>query len=121
MRQANEHRVVSVLKGLGKTLLAVVVFFGILSLFTGRGRLTTMDLVFWTVVYGMVAGLAMLLGGRAVRHHARTAVDLCLKLSACPSCGYDLQACPADPRDGCTVCPECGAAWKLTREVEGTC
>jgi hypothetical protein len=31
----------------------------------------------------------------------------------CPHCGYDLRLLPADPRDGATVCPECGCAWKL--------
>lgn len=29
----------------------------------------------------------------------------------CPSCGQDLTGTPADG-DGCTVCPECGAAWR---------
>ena len=30
----------------------------------------------------------------------------------CASCGYDMRGLPSDP-DGCTLCPECGAAWKL--------
>jgi hypothetical protein len=30
----------------------------------------------------------------------------------CPSCGYSLGDLAAQP-DGCTVCPECGAAWRL--------
>lgn len=31
----------------------------------------------------------------------------------CPHCGYDLRLLPADSKDGATVCPECGSAWKL--------
>ena len=36
----------------------------------------------------------------------------------CAACGYDLQGCRPDegetpPADGCTTCPECGAAWRL--------
>jgi hypothetical protein len=30
----------------------------------------------------------------------------------CLACLYDLSGLPPEP-DGCTVCPECGAAWKL--------
>ncbi len=30
----------------------------------------------------------------------------------CASCGYDLSGLKAE-EDGCTVCPECGAAWRL--------
>lgn len=32
--------------------------------------------------------------------------------SMCPSCVHDLSGLTPDV-DGCTVCPECGAAWKL--------
>lgn len=35
-----------------------------------------------------------------------------LARSLCPACGYSLAGSePAD--DGCTVCPECGTAWRL--------
>jgi len=38
-----------------------------------------------------------------------------INVGRCPSCGYELRALPpAD--DGCTVCPECGAAWRLPEE-----
>lgn len=30
----------------------------------------------------------------------------------CVQCGYFIKGLPPEP-DGCTVCPECGAAWKL--------
>lgn len=30
----------------------------------------------------------------------------------CPVCGYDLIGLPTQP-DGCLVCPECGAAWRV--------
>lgn len=34
------------------------------------------------------------------------------KANYCASCGYHLLDVPAEA-DGCTVCPECGAAWLL--------
>ena len=30
----------------------------------------------------------------------------------CPSCGYAMAGLHVEP-DGCTVCPECGSAWRL--------
>lgn len=30
----------------------------------------------------------------------------------CLACGYDMNGCKVE-NDGCTVCPECGAAWRL--------
>lgn len=36
-----------------------------------------------------------------------------LKYNRCPHCGYDLRLLPPDPKDGATVCPECGCAWRL--------
>ncbi len=38
----------------------------------------------------------------------------CRALRACASCGYSLQRLSPEP-DGCTVCPECGAAWRLAQ------
>lgn len=33
-------------------------------------------------------------------------------VNRCASCGYSLKELPP-AEDGCTICPECGAAWKL--------
>ena len=35
-----------------------------------------------------------------------------MSLQRCPGCLYSLGELPAET-DGCTVCPECGGAWKL--------
>jgi len=42
-----------------------------------------------------------------------------LKQRHCPHCGYDIRDLPADPKDGATVCPECGSAWKLEHSTVG--
>jgi hypothetical protein len=36
-----------------------------------------------------------------------------LRRARCPRCAYRLEGCAKDATDGSTVCPECGAAWKL--------
>lgn len=38
--------------------------------------------------------------------------DYLHKTRSCPGCGYDL-ASSLVQSDGCNVCPECGAAWRL--------
>ncbi|HLP82760.1 MAG TPA: hypothetical protein VK157_00285 [Phycisphaerales bacterium] len=35
-----------------------------------------------------------------------------LYMRRCPTCDYVLANAPSEP-DGCTVCPECGGAWKV--------
>lgn len=42
----------------------------------------------------------------------RLVADAVLKHGCCASCGYGLDAA-SEQDDGCSVCPECGAAWKL--------
>ena len=39
--------------------------------------------------------------------------SIMLKHRRCPHCGYDLRMLPTDPKDGATVCPECGCAWLI--------
>ena len=47
---------------------------------------------------------------RIARVHARAGL--------CGSCGYELRGVVAEG-DGCTVCPECGGAWKVEEREEG--
>lgn len=43
-----------------------------------------------------------------------------LKFNHCPSCGYSLETAKPDPADHCTLCPECGAAWRLPTTTQPT-
>ncbi|MEX2219225.1 MAG: hypothetical protein WD749_10760 [Phycisphaerales bacterium] len=42
----------------------------------------------------------------------RTALTAMVTAGFCPSCGYGLAELNPEP-DGCRVCPECGAAWRM--------
>lgn len=66
---------------------------------------------------GMV-GLAVMLdrkgrGQTRERNAARLA-----RIGLCLCCDYDLAGLPTEA-DGCTVCPECGAAWRLGTSMGG--
>lgn len=47
----------------------------------------------------------------SARLYNRDVASGLLAAQLCPSCGYALSAIPPEP-DGCSVCPECGAAWR---------
>ena len=72
----------------------------------------------WGIVLGSLAimavmGVIVCLGssiGRAGREES--AREAMLAAGLCPSCGYQIDG-GAVGVDGCTVCPECGAAWRL--------
>ncbi len=51
------------------------------------------------------------------RSRVRRTCTIMLKNLRCPHCGYDIRGLPVDPQDGCTVCPECGCAWRLSSET----
>lgn len=53
--------------------------------------------------------LAQPVSANARRQHARLSIA---RDRACPCCLYSLAEVPADS-DGCTSCPECGAAWRM--------
>jgi hypothetical protein len=44
--------------------------------------------------------------------------DALLASGLCPSCGYGIVGVRSEP-DGCTVCPECAAAWRMTDGHDG--
>lgn len=67
------------------------------------------------VVAPVVALVIILFGGRSTRRFvSNKSILTFLKFNVCPSCFYDLTGAPTDS-DCCTICPECGAAWQLTR------
>lgn len=69
----------------------------------------------WFVFGGLWLMIVLSTGFRlliSLRQRGPMIASLELSHGRCPSCGYDLRPQPAHP-DGCTVCPECGAAWRL--------
>jgi hypothetical protein len=83
----------------------------------GRVAQAGREELLWQVVEGfwmpfltvLVALIALLVVGLRMR---KLALRSCLRLGFCPGCGYEVGALPAEA-DGCRVCSECGAAWKL--------
>lgn len=72
-----------------------------------------------SIRFGVVVGLLVIAVIVMIARHrmtwpSRSARDLVSRM-LCGACGYSLDRLPADD-DGCTVCPECGAAWKLWKE-----
>ncbi len=46
---------------------------------------------------------------------ARVRMEALLDEAICPQCRYDIAGIPV-ASDACTVCPECGAAWRMSSE-----
>ncbi len=66
------------------------------------------------IVNGVVAAATIAVLLRVIAGmRARKVVARCLNERKCPACSYSLAGIAPEP-DGCTVCPECGAAWRLT-------
>lgn len=49
---------------------------------------------------------------RMARWQRERILNAAAEAGLCAVCGYPLHGLPADD-DGCTVCPECGAAWNV--------
>lgn len=65
----------------------------------------------WAMMVAVVIGFVVLSGFTRFASLGE-AVNPFLARRRCPSCAYDLADTPPDP-DGCTTCPECGAAWRI--------
>lgn len=50
--------------------------------------------------------------------NSAAAVRAMTRAGLCPACAYRIHGCEPEA-DGCTVCPECGAAWRLGHEDQG--
>ena len=87
------------------SLFLPTLFFGVLLVVTLSLQLRTPAL--WVLFAGVV-GLYILFGA----FPTRSLRPIMRSLGICWSCGYDIRALVPE-HDGCTVCPECGAAWRL--------
>lgn len=121
----HKTRGVLIVSGIAKTIFAgsmlLLIVLCVIGLIWGAAILIAQQFSI-----GSIAGLAIVIGGAVVayliytltiRKSARAeqltdAIVRCLRRRVCPSCGYPLPN--VEPQeDGCTVCPECGAAWNV--------
>ncbi len=100
---------------------------GRLALFTGRGLIAFLSWCLPPLVFGAfdpppvlewsIGGVWWLFAMVVIVRHMkvqgiRWESRGLIAIGCCPSCGYDLLKLPVED-DGCRVCPECGAAWRL--------
>ena len=75
----------------------------------GSGSGTIFVFFFYFIGFGGIMGLFYSLYIWRSPKHARRAM---LRSGLCPACAYKLDGVEPDA-DACTVCPECGAAWRV--------
>ncbi len=93
-------------------------FFGYFYFF-GRWRGWGPVLIMFVCLYVLWPFVFLYLGFRkAQRTRWERICGIMLTHLRCPHCGYNIQGLPVDPKDGATVCPECGCAWQLERRQE---
>ncbi len=65
--------------------------------------------LFHLFMFGGIMGVFLTLYGW---RNATCAIRAMTRAGLCPSCAYNMDGVEPES-DGCTVCPECGAAWRL--------
>lgn len=101
-----------------RAILAVIPAFGGVAglLITGvlglRGDWTGRIAMGGGIMVGVVAAMGLVRVRE--RRYARALASAVLGTGHCPSCHYEMRGLAA-ASDGCTVCPECGAAWRVRR------
>src|SRR5690606_27708851 len=81
-----------------------------ISIYNGLGQefIAASSVAF--LFYGTIVGL---IWNRCMWRSSEHAIVAMTRSGLCPSCAYGIGGIPPEP-DGCTVCPECTAAWRLT-------
>jgi len=94
--------------GFGLYLVIVVVTIGF-GADPFRSFIGAMFVFPFSLLFGVPMGLWVRKVSWRSLAHAR---DALLAAHICPSCAHGIARIPLQP-DGCVVCPECGAAWRM--------
>ncbi len=70
---------------------------------------TQIQFWFYLVAFGGIMGWHF---SRTVWRNSAASVRAMTRAGFCPACAYRIDGCEPGA-DGCTVCPECGAAWRM--------
>jgi hypothetical protein len=93
-------------------VIALVLVGSRLIIQLARGRVDPFELLGSGISVVVIALLLVLYAWFAGRRNDRRAIDACLSSGVCPGCGYTLAGLAVED-DGCRICPECAAAWRL--------
>lgn len=78
----------------------------------------------WVVVIAALGGIAIVMVNvimRPVTLRNRSGyIDALLSMGRCAACGFAIGGAATESSDGCTICPECGAAWRASRVAKVT-
>lgn len=85
----------------------VIVLGGVFANLTGISSLLE-----WIFVYSAVILIALMASRFQFKPMLAWLAERRLERAECAACTFPLDGLSAEA-DGCTVCPECGAAWKL--------
>lgn len=85
------------------------------SIFQGIGPAIVSASSVAFLFYGTIVGL---MWNRCMWRSSEHAIVAMTRSGLCPSCAYGIGGIPSES-DGCVVCPECSAAWRMTNEDRG--
>lgn len=94
-------------------LALAALYLALVSLRGGPGgRFPSYFWIFWfgSILFGAVTAW------RSMGDDPLLIVRIMLRRKRCPVCTYSIEGLPAQD-DGCVICPECAAAWKLQSEA----
>lgn len=80
-------------------------------------RVPWVVLICWAVIIGCFVWSALTYNRRIPKAGRVLIAAALIRENRCASCAYDLRSTPRGA-DGLTICPECGAAWKLPSGAE---
>lgn len=96
--------------------LAMIIGMALIACGWGAARADSFALaVSWILGFLAIIGLLRLVWVLDRRRDLRERLQLQSLPHACLACGYELDGLSVEP-DGCTVCPECGSAWRFPIE-----
>jgi hypothetical protein len=122
VKRANEHRIVHVLMTVVGAFVVAIACRWAFNAAGLRRRPLSPDpparVIVISVVLGSLLVLITLVAGAFVARRRTTfAMAACLDAGRCPCCCYELTEVPPQA-DNTTLCPECGAAWRMRTDSD---
>lgn len=109
-RRQRLFQVLSMALGFFVVVGGTIIYFTYFSVWKGFDPVNVTIYIIQAVV--LLSGPYLAFRIARAKYVSRVALVM-LKYLRCPHCGYDMRGLPTDSRDGATVCPECGCAWRL--------